>query len=194
MAKGKLLLVNACINRGTSRTLRLARRVAAAYPDYDTEELVLEDMNLRPADSDFVNRRTELAESGSFDDPIFDTAKKFASADVIIIATPYWEDCFNSMTKIFMEHSAVVGLTFRYDETGRPVGMCQASVLYYVTTRGGYVSDEEDLGYAVYRRLSSTYGIPSCKIISAEGLDIFGNDAEKIMAEAFTKADSIVRG
>jgi hypothetical protein len=81
MAKGRILLVNACINRGESRTLRLARRVVSGYPDHDVEELVLEEMGLRPADSDFINRRTRLVESGRFDDPIFDIAKKFASAE-----------------------------------------------------------------------------------------------------------------
>ena len=115
MAK-KLLLVNACINRDASRTLRLARRVVSGYQDHDVEELVLEEMGLRPADSDFINRRTQLVESGCFDDPIFDIAKKFASADVIVIASPYWEDCFNSLTKVFMELAAVIGITFRYDE------------------------------------------------------------------------------
>lgn len=194
MAKGRILLVNACINRGESRTLRLARRVVSGYPDHDVEELVLEEMGLRPTDSDFINRRTRLVESGRFDDPIFDIAKKFASADVIVIASPYWEDCFNSLTKVFMELAAVIGITFRYDENGRPVGMCQASVLYYVTTRGGYVSDEEDLGFAVFRKLCATYGIPECRIVSAEGLDVFGNDARRIMEQAFANADEIVRG
>ena len=192
MAKGRILLVNACINRGESRTLRLARKVVSGYPDHDVEELVLEDMGLRPADSDFINRRTRLVVSGCFDDPIFDIAKKFASADVIVIASPYWEDCFNSLTKVFMELAAVIGITFRYDENGRPVGMCQASVLYYVTTRGGYVSDEADLGFAVFRRLCATYGIPECRIVSAEGLDVFGNDARKIMEKALAHADEII--
>ena len=193
MAKGRILLVNACINRDASRTLKLARRVVSGYPDHSVEELVLEEMGLRPADSDFINRRTRLVESGRFDDPIFDIAKKFASADVIVIASPYWEDCFNSLTKVFMELAAVIGITFRYDERGCPVGMCQASVLYYVTTRGGYVSDEEDLGFAVFRRLCATYGIPDCRIVSAEGLDVFGNDARKIMEQAFAHADEIIR-
>ena len=41
-----LLLVDACINRSTSRTLRLARAVADRFQDYEIEELVLEDMGL----------------------------------------------------------------------------------------------------------------------------------------------------
>ena len=189
----RLLLVNSCINRTSSRTLSLARRVASHYPNHDIDEIVLEEMNLRPLDSNTVNLRNRLSETGNFDDKIFDLAHRFADADIVIIATPYWEDCFSSMTKIFMEYAGAVGVAFRYSEKGAPIGLCKAERLYYVTTRGGYISDDEDLGYAVYRRLCDTYGIRNCRIVSASGLDIFGNDPEKIMAEALDRADAAVR-
>ena len=180
----KLLFVNACVHRDRSRTLRLARRVADRFPDYNLEELVLEGMDLKPLDSGFLDKRDALIASGDYDDPIFDIAKKFASADIIIVATPYWEDCFSSYVKIFMEHAAALGITFRYSPEGMPVGLCRAKCLYYVTTRGGPITDEDDLGYAVYRSLCRTYGIGDCRIISASGLDIVGNDAEAIMEKA----------
>ena len=44
---GKLLLVNACVRRERSRTLRLARALIKRYPDYTVDEMVLEDMHLR---------------------------------------------------------------------------------------------------------------------------------------------------
>lgn len=179
-----LLLVDACINRSTSRTLRLARAVADRFQDYEIEELVLEDMGLRPLDSAIVNRRTMLYEAGDFSDPVFDLAKKFSSADAIIVATPFWENSFNSYTKMFMEYAGAVGVAFRYSESGMPIGMCKAGVLCYVTTRGGPIPDSEDLGYATFKSLCQIYGIPECRIISACGLDIITNDAEAIMEEA----------
>ena len=188
----KLLLVNGCINRGTSRTLRLARRVALHYPDHEIEELVLEEMHLAPLDSEYINRRNELAQKGRFDDSIFDLAHQFAEADVIIVASPFWENCFSSMIKIYMEHAAAVGVVFRYSETGMQIGMCRAKRLYYVTTRGGYVGDDEDHACWIYREISATYGIGDCRIVSASGLDIVGNDVEGIMEEAFSRADSAV--
>ena len=180
----KLLFVNACVRRENSRTLRLARAVIGRFPDHDVEELVLEDMGLKPLDSSYLNKRDALVASVDYDDPLFDLAKKFASADIIVVASPYWEDCFSSYVKIFMEHAAALGITFRYSPEGIPLGLCRAKCLYYVTTRGGPIPDEADLGFAVYRSLCKTYGIAECRIVSASGLDIVGNDAEAIMGKA----------
>ncbi len=180
----KLLFINACVRRERSRTLRLARKVAERFPDHVMEELVLEEMALKPLDSGFLDRRDALIASGDFDDPIFDLAKKFAGADIIIVATPYWEDCFSSYVKIFMEHAAALGITFRYSPEGMPVGLCKAECLYYVTTRGGPIPDEADLGFAVYRSLCRTYGRKECSIVSASGLHIVGHDAEAILKRA----------
>lgn len=186
----RLLLVNACIHRDRSRTLRLAREVVAHYSDHEVEEIILEDLGLRPLDTETVERRNALAAAGRFDDPVFDMARKLAEADIIVIATPFWEDCFNSMTKIFMEYSGAVGVAFRYSENGMPIGLCKARRLYYVTTRGGPIPDEADLGFSIYRQVAGTYGIKDCRIISASGLDIYGNDPERIMSEAIASLDS----
>lgn len=187
----KLLFINACVRRDRSRTLRLARAVVDQYPDHEVEELVLEEMGLRPLDSAFLDKRDALISAGDYDDPIFDLAKKFAGADIIVVATPYWEDCFSSYVKIFMEHAAALGIVFRYSQEGMPIGLCKAKRLYYVTTRGGPIPDEGDLGYAVYRSICRTYGINECRIISASGLDIVGNDAEAIMDRALASAKNL---
>ena len=189
--KDRLLFVNACVRRENSRTLRLARAVIGRFPDHDVEELILEDMCLRPLDSGFLDRRDALIASGDYGDPVFVLARKFASADVIVVATPYWEDCFNSHVKIFMEHAAALGITFRYSPEGMPVGLCKARCLYYVTTRGGPIPDDADLGYAVYRSLCRTYGIGACRIVSASGLDIVTNDAEAIMGRALDSVNGL---
>ncbi|MCQ2079718.1 MAG: NAD(P)H-dependent oxidoreductase [archaeon] len=188
----KLLFVNACVNRERSRTLRLAREVIARHPECEVDEIVLEDLGLRPLDSETVDRRNGLAREGRFDDPIFDIAHRFADADVIVIATPFWENAFNSMTKIFMEHSGAVGVAFRYSESGMPVGMCRARRLYYVTTRGGPVPDEGDLGFRIYENVAHTYGIEDVRCISASALDIITNDAEAIMSEAVEKVRTML--
>ncbi len=191
MMTEKLLLVNACVRRDRSRTLRLARAVVDQYPDHEVEEFVLEEMGLRPLDSAFLDKRDALISAGDYDDPIFDLAKKFAGADIIVVATPYWEDCFSSYVKIFMEHAAALGIVFRYSQEGMPIGLCKAKRLYYVTTRGGPIPDEGDLGYAVYRSICRTYGIKECRIVSASGLDIVGNDAEAIMDRALASVKDL---
>ena len=57
----------------------------------------------------------------------------------------------------------------------------QKTVLY--TTSGGYIG-EYNMGYDYIKALCKLYfGITDTECISAEGLDIFGNDTEKILAE-----------
>lgn len=143
-------------------------------------------------DSRTLAKRDALLRSGSFDDPIFELAKKFASADVIILASPYWEMMFDSMLHIFIEHVSVVGLTFRYSEEGVPAGLCKAERLYYVTTRGGPIADEEDRGFEIVSSLAQFYGIGRCIPVSAQALDIAGNDPEKIMDSAIGRLSDIV--
>ena len=178
---GRLLFVNACVRRDRSRTLRLAHALIDRYPGYEVDELVLEEMRLQPLDSGFLDRRDALTQAGDFDDPVFSIARRFADADVIVVATPYWENCFDSHLKIFMEHAAAVGVVFRYSPEGMPIGMCRARVLYYVTTRGGPVTDGDDLGLKIYESLCPIYGIGKCIPISASGLDLVGNDPDAMM-------------
>lgn len=188
----KLLLVNSCVNRDHSRTDRLAHAVTAFFENYEIEELLLEDMNLRPMDSETLKNREHLLKAGFMDDPMFDLAHKFSSADMIVVASPYWENMFNSMLHIFIEHVAVVGLTFRYSENGVPVGLCRADRLFYVTTRGGPISDNEDLGYKIYSSLAQLYGIGQCIPVSAQALDIVGNDPDKIMTSVISHLPDII--
>lgn len=182
----KLLFVNACVNRSISRTERLAHAVLSFYGDYDIETLVLEKMGLAPLGSEEIRRRSELVNRKEYDDPMFDLAKKFASADIVIFATPYWESMFDALLHIFIERIGVVGMTFRYSEEGVPIGLCKADTLYYVTTRGGQIDDEEDLGFCICRSLCRMYGIRNCIPISASALDIRENDPERILRESIS--------
>lgn len=78
----------------------------------------------------------------------------------------------------------MVGITFRYSETGIPVGLCKTKKLYYVMTAGGnYVPEEYGFEY-VKALANGYYGIKNCVLIEAMGLDIVGVDVERIMKEA----------
>ncbi len=188
-----MLIVNACVNRDRSRTDRLAHAVSSFYKDHVVEELILEDIGLKPMDSQTLAKRDAFLKSGSFDDPMFDLAKIFRSVDVIILASPYWEQMFNSMLHIFIEHVSVIGLTFRYTDEGIPIGLCQADKLYYVTTRGGPITDEADMGFRIASSLSQFYGIGQCIPVSAQSLDIVGNDPEKIIDSTIDRLSDIVK-
>ena len=78
-------------------------------------------------------------------------------------------------------------MTFSYSEAGEPIGLCRAKTLYYVTTAGGtVVSDDFGFGY-VKALANSFYGIDDVRLIKAEGLDLVGADAGKLIDEAVQK-------
>lgn len=187
MTGRKVLFVDACVNCGTSRTMCLARELLSRFRDDDIEELHIEAMGLGPLSSETVARRMRLVAEGDFTDPVFDLPKKLASADVVVLATPFWEDSYSSYAKLFLENASAIGIVFRYAEDGSAVGLCRARTLYYVTTRGGFTSDGEDLGYANVRSLARTYGIGECRIVSASGLDAAGSDADAILEDAVSR-------
>ena len=177
----KILFVNACV-RKNSRTKRLAEELIACL-DGETEEIRLEDARFGVSDESFITERDRLLAAGAYSDPMFDYARSFAEADLIVIAAPFWDLSFPAALKQYFELVNAVGVTFRYTETGDPQGLCRAEKLYYVTTAGGTIYSDA-YGYGYVKALAETfYGIPETEMISAEGLDLFGADPEAILTE-----------
>ncbi len=180
-----ILFINACV-RENSRTKRLADRVLAGIGG-DVAELRLEDEELQPLDHDLLAERDRLIGQEAFDDPMFRYARQFAEADEIVIAAPYWELSFPAMLRTYIELISATGVTFRYDD-GRPVGLCRAKRLIYVTTAGGPVAD--DFGFTYVKALAeSFYGIPELVCYRAENLDVDGMDVEGILRETEAQID-----
>ena len=175
------LFINACV-REKSRTKKMAD-VLLSKLGGEVTELRLEDVDFPAVNEDFLRKRDALIAAGNLDDPMFDMAKQFASADTVVIAAPFWDLSFPAALKQYFEQINVTGITFRYTEEGYPVGLCRAEKLYYVTTAGGMFFPEE-YGFGYVRALAeSFYGIRDCRLIKALGLDIWGADTEKILSE-----------
>ncbi|MBP3855932.1 MAG: NAD(P)H-dependent oxidoreductase, partial [Ruminiclostridium sp.] len=95
-----------------------------------------------------------------------------------------------SALKQYFEQINVVGLTFAYSDDGRPVGLCKAKKLFYVTTAGGKIFNDE-YGYGYVKALAEGfYGIGETVCFKAEGLDIYGSDTEKLLNDAKKQIDS----
>ncbi|MBR3423360.1 MAG: NAD(P)H-dependent oxidoreductase [Clostridia bacterium] len=178
-----ILFINACVRKG-SRTARLAERFLSKT-NKPYEEIRLYDMEFPAVDEDYLTRRDLLISEGKFDDPTFDPARRFAEAEEIVIAAPYWDLSFPSVLKRYLEQINAVGVTFYYTPEGVPTGLCRAKRLTYVTTAGGeFAPDEYGFGYV--RALARNFwGIPEVGLISAAGLDIAGADAEEILRRAY---------
>ena len=138
-----ILFINACV-RKESRTLVLAEDILSKMQG-DITEIDLSKENLAPLNRVSLEEREHLLVSGEMDAPMFEHAKRFAQADEIVIAAPFWDLSFPSILKIYMEQITVAGITFEY-RNGRPTGLCKAKRLTYITTAGGEIFC--DFGYA----------------------------------------------
>lgn len=186
----KLLFINACVNRETSRSLKLAQGVIEAMQveePFEVNEVVLEEEKIAPLTSKTLNARQKLAEEGKFDDEAFARARQFRDADRIVIAAPFWASSYPALLKAYIEDIDVVGILYRYGEHG-PVGLCSADKLVYVTTRGGMLPDEADCGYQNIAVLARSYGIEKTECVSAAGLDVIGANVDALLSEALEKA------
>ena len=187
----KLLFIDACVNRGISRTEQLAQallKVMNQNGEYEIETLNREDEDLKLFTGKESALRESLTRAGNFEGPLFTYAKQFAAADRIVVAAPYWDFSFPARMKCYLEQICVTGLTFTFSSKGIPGGLCHADSLHYVTTSGGSIG-ELNLGYEYLEKLCKVYyGINETVCYTAEGLDIEGNSVEEIMKEAEEKA------
>ena len=179
----KTLFINSCI-REESRTLMLVREYLKTI-DGEITEVDLKKEELIPLDAELLSKRDASVKECKFDDPMFRYAKQFAEADNIVIAAPFWDLGFPSLLKIYIENIMVAGITFKYSD-GRPMGICRAESLKYITTSGGPV--KADFGYTYVKQIANDFfniGNVSCR--RAENLDFYGITAD----EFFEKAEII---
>ena len=178
----KILFINACV-RPCSRTLELAETLLQRQKG-DVQEIKLYETPLPALDLNGMEKRDQAAQKNDFSDPVFDAAKQFAAADIIVIAAPYWDLMFPAALKTYLENITVAGITFRYSEEGRPQSLCKAKTLHYVTTSGGFIG-QNDFGFSYINALAQNFfGITEIRRYTAEGLDIFGTDVQKVMEKA----------
>ena len=181
MCGNKILFLNACVRRG-SRTKALADALLARL-EGEVEEVRLWEENFPKVDEAYILKRDECTARKDFSDEMFQLARQFAAADIIVIAAPFWDLSFPAPLKQYLEQVTVVGLTFHYTERGKPEGLCRAGKIYYVTTTGGPFFPEE-YGYGYVKALADRfYGIRDTELIAAVGLDLEGADAESIIKE-----------
>lgn len=185
-----ILFVDACV-REKSRTRHIAKSLIERLGD-DVETVFLPKENIPKLDEKRLQWRMNCSKEHNFDDSYFDYAKAFAEADTIVIAAPFWDMSFPAILKEYIEAVCVGGITFRYSETGIPIGLCKAKKLYYVVTAGGTIFNS-DHGFGYIKNLSQMmFGIHECKMISAEKLDIAGSDSERIVRQCIAGLDEII--
>lgn len=195
---GEILFVNGCMReKGRSRTLLLAESFLDAYRAKNAKDHVF-CVNL--AKEGFLGHtprsltaRDRLLGEKNFSHPVFSHARRFAAADKIVVAAPYWDFSFPAVLKAYLEHVCVPGITFGYTETGS-AGLCRAEKLLYVTTRGGVLqSPGQDLGQSYLDALCGLFGIGDFDVLAAQGLDEAPGACDEILQNARKEAQSLAQ-
>ncbi len=191
----EVLYVDCCIRGEDSRT----KKVAEIFLDHlDEEQFHIKHLNLmiedlKPLVNEEFEERQALLEKNELNHPRFAYAHEFASADIIVIAAPFWDLSFPALLKIYIENVSVDGITFHSTSDGLQ-GLCKATNMIYFTTRGGfYFNSESEQATPYLKQLCKFFGIDHFNFISADGMDVEGYDAQKSLDEAIHNAKSLAR-
>lgn len=186
-----ILVINGCA-RKESRTWDLTETfLNQVSGKADIKTVHLEEEKLNYLTGETLGHRDALLKEGRKDDPFFRYAHEFASADIIVIAAPFWDLSLPAMVKVYIENISVDGITFGSGEQGL-YGMCKAAHMVYLTTRGGIYGDNDmEIGSKYLSALCQMYGVDQFHCVSAEGLDICGLDMEQIMNDAKKDAKKV---
>lgn len=185
----KILYINSCV-REKSRTNELAHYLLKKL-NSDYKEIKLDEEDIKPMDSRLLKIRDELRANKNYSDDMFKYANDFKNANIIVISSPYWDLSFSALLKIYFENINIGGLTFGYNEVGKPKTLSNIKKVYYVTTAGGYIiSDDYGFGY-VKAMFNTFFEVFDIDYIKAEGLDIIGSDVDKIIEKAKMEIDNL---
>jgi len=178
-----VLFVDCCIRREASNTKKLAEAFLAALPsDCAVTRLDLMAENLSYFKDSYFDQREALLAENRRDHPRFRYAHQFAQADRIVIAAPFWDLSFPALLKVYIEQVSVDGITFGSTEEGLK-GLCRASHMIFLTTRGGfYTGDAMEMGSRYLDALHTFFGIGAYTCIAADGMDVAGFDPAASLA------------
>ncbi len=128
--------------------------------------------------------------------PILKYAYQFLGADKYVFSTPMWNLSVPAVVKAYIDYITVSGITFKYTENG-PVGLCQGKKAVHIVSRGGEYSSEYtaplEMGDKYLRIILAFFGVADITTISADGIDIAGNDKEAIIATAIEEAKEFAK-
>lgn len=177
----KLLFVDCCIRGKESRTKKLAKSYINALKDsYEVSYIDVANADIAPFDLRELKERESnpLVE----DDEKFLLAKEFASADLIVMAAPFWDCSFPAKMKTYIEHISVNGITFAYNPDGSLKKLCKAERLVYITTCGGFLNKPSAVEMFI-KEYAAMLCIDDVRFYAAEGLDIYPDRVDDELRE-----------
>ena len=165
----KLVVINACVRKVDSRTLRIAEPIIEALAKrYDVTRYDLPDMEIVPLTPDLYAQRAE----GVVPEWAKEAAQAIAKADAILIAAPFWDMSFPAVLKCFFEQTSLFDITFT-DNGKSCVGLCKSPKVLYITTRGMDIQTGSPLEQATpyIKAIGTLWGLGELTTISARNMD-----------------------
>ncbi len=194
----KVLYIKAnCKPVEASRTFRIAGSFIEAYkqkhPDDEIITLDLYKENIRFLTAEDLSAVFEPKTDESRNHPILKYTYQFAEADKYVFAEPMWNLGVPAILKAYIDYITVTGITFKYTEHGA-AGLLTGKKAVNIVTRGGdYTSEpmsDYEMGERYLRTILGFLGVTDFVTISADRLDIIGEDVEAIVGKAVKEAES----
>ena len=171
----KLVVINACVRKADSRTLRIAEPIIEALAKrYNVTRYDLPDTEIVPLTPDLYSQRAE----GVVPEWAKEAAQAIAKADAILIAAPFWDMSFPAVLKCFFEQTSLFDITFT-DNGSSCVGLCRSPKVLYITTRGMDIRTGSPLEQATpyIKAIGTLWGLGELTTISARNMD-YSSEAE----------------
>lgn len=185
---------------GVSRTFKVSDKFVEAYnQSHLNDEIITLDLykeNIKFLSESDINTVFGLKTEESRKHPILKYAYQFAEADKYIIAEPMWNLNIPAILKAYIDYITVTGITFKYTEKGA-VGLLQGKKAVNIVARGGDYCSEPfcmfEMGDRYLKTIFAFYGITDFTTITAENLDVIGQDVEAIVGNAIKKAQDLAK-
>ena len=130
------------------------------------------------------------------DHPILKYAFQFKDVDKYVIAEPFWNLGIPAILKAYIDYVSVTGITFHYTSEGA-VGLCTGKKAVNIVSRGGDYSTEPmasfEMGDRYLRTIFGFLGVTDFTTVAADGLDVIGNDVDKIIDNAIADSHELAR-
>lgn len=196
----KILYIKANANQEDSRTFKISDSFIEAYrQSHPNDEIITLDLYKEGIDFLPLGELKELhapAEGAGRDHPILKYAFQFLEADKFVIAEPLWNLSIPAILKAYIDYITVNGITFTYTQTG-PVGLCTGKKAVNITSRGGDYENEPfasfEMGDRYLRTILGFLGIIDFTTISANALDVIGNDVNAIVNNSIDRAREVAK-
>lgn len=184
---------------GASRTFKISDKFIEAYKqNHPEDEIITLDLykeGIRLLTIEDINVVFGAKTEESRNHPILKYAYQFVEADKYVIAEPMWNLNIPAILKAYIDYICVTEITFKYTAEG-PVGLCNGKAVNIVTRGGEYSTGPAagfEMGDRYLRTIFAFLGIKDFTTISAEKLDVIGEDVEAILNKAINEAQELAK-